>query len=138
MHEANYGTSIQLFQEKRLEEAVKLLIGVVREPKVAPEVRAPAMLLLARINEEQGDVDSAINNYIKVDHMFGSGVPEAAAESLWRGADLLLRQSKGEAPLRSPKEAPKTTPKPAAGEKPAEPAAAPADKPAGAAAKKGK
>jgi TolA-binding protein len=104
MQEANYGSSLQLYAEKKYEEAAKLLIGVVREAKVAPEVRAPAMLLLAKINEDQGDYDSAINNYIKVDHMF-TAVPEVAAEGLWRGAQLLERQARGEIPRAAKKDA---------------------------------
>ena len=59
------------------------------------------MLLFARINEDKGQYDSAIDNYIKIARLY-TGVPEAAAEGLWRGAQLLEKQANGQLPMPTP------------------------------------
>jgi len=42
--------------------------------------------------EEKGDIQSAIDNNIKISQFY-SGVPKVAAEGLWRGGQLLEKQA---------------------------------------------
>ncbi|HEY2342849.1 MAG TPA: hypothetical protein VGH90_07465, partial [Chthoniobacteraceae bacterium] len=102
MLEANFGIASSLAEEKKYDDALKLLIGVARATQAAPELRAKAMLLLAKINESQGDADAAINNYIKVEAYFSSALPELSAEGLWHGAQLLEKQATGQIPMPNP------------------------------------
>ncbi|MGV3533081.1 MAG: tetratricopeptide repeat protein, partial [Chthoniobacteraceae bacterium] len=101
MMEANYGIALGLHEQKNYEEALKRLTQVTRSNTAPAPLRANGMLLFGKIKEEQGDYQSAIDNYIKI-ASFYSGVPEAAAEGLLRGAQLLERQGKGEIPMPKP------------------------------------
>ncbi len=111
MMEVNYGIARDLHDKKQDEEALKRLLEVVKNSNATSELRANSMLLLGMIHEEAGRFDTAIDNYIKIG-TFYSGVPEAASEGLWRGAQLLERQSRGEIPMPTPP--PKATPGPKA------------------------
>ena len=64
------------------------------------------MMTLGQISEAEGDIDTAINNYIKIATFF-EGVPEFAADGLWRGAQLQEKKASGEL-----KQIPKATPAP--------------------------
>ena len=75
----------------------------------APELRANSMLLLGKIHESNKRFDQAIDNYIKIATYY-QGVPEVAAEGLWRGAQLLEKQASGELPRPTPP--PKGSPAP--------------------------
>ncbi len=110
MQEANYGIALGLHEQKSYDEALKRLTQVTRSNTAPATLRANGMLLFGRIKEEQGDYQSAIDNYIKI-ASFYSGVPDAAAEGLWRGAQLLEKQGQGELPM------PKLADKKAAGAK---------------------
>ena len=101
MMEANYGIALGLHEQKNYDEALKRLTQVTRSNTAPAPLRANGMLLFGKIKEEQGDYQSAIDNYIKI-ASFYSGVPEAAAEGLLRGAQLLERQGKGEIPMPKP------------------------------------
>ncbi len=114
MLEANYGIALSLYQQKKYEDTLKRLVGIVKASTASPELRAKGMFLLARVHEDQGNFETAIDNYIKIGKMF-SGVPTVAAEGLWRGANLLERQGKGEIPMPTP---PPKAAKPAAAAKP--------------------
>ena len=117
MMAVNYGIAKDLHDKKQDEDALKRLLDVVKNSNASSELRAKSMLLLGMIHEEAGRFDVAIDNYIKIG-TFYSGVPEAASEGLWRGAQLLERQSRGELPMPTPP--PKAAPKEAASAKPAE------------------
>lgn len=123
MMEVNYGIAKDLHDKKQDDEALTRLLAVVKNSNATSQLRANSMLLLGIIHEEAGRFDAAIDNFIKIG-TFYQGVPEAAAEGLWRGAQLLERQARGELPMPTPP--PKTTP----GPKAAKPAATPAAKPA--------
>ena len=115
--EADLGIGIDLFQQKKYEEATARLGPVARATAGPVEIRAKAMMTLGEISEAEGDIDTAINNYIKIATFF-EGVPEFAADGLWRGAQLQEKKASGEV-----KQVPKATPVPekkAAPEKPAE------------------
>ena len=140
MLEANYGNARSLFEEKKYDDALKRLIGVIKANTAPPDLRAKAMLLLAEIHENEGNYETAIDNYLKIANFYG-GVPTVAAEGLWRGAQLLEKEAQGKIPMPraatpGPKQA-KASPgakfspiaKPSPGAKPATPKAGPAGPP---------
>lgn len=110
MLEVNYGIAIDLHEKQQDEDAVKRLLEVVKAMKAPAELRANSMLLLGKIHESNKRYDQAIDNYIKIATYY-SGVPEVAAEGLWRGAQLLERQGSGEIPRPIPP--PRSTASPA-------------------------
>ena len=110
--EADLGIGLDLFMQKKYDESIKLLAPVAKATAGPVEIRAKAMMTLGQISEAEGDIDTAINNYIKIATFF-EGVPEFAAEGLWRGAQLQEKKANGEV-----KSVPKATPAP---EKKAEP-----------------
>ncbi len=119
MMEANYGIALGLYGEKKYDDAMKRLIGVIKNNSASARLRASGMLLLAKIHEDQGNFDTAIDNYIKIASFYG-GVPEVAAEGLWRGANLLERQGKGDIAMKVSTPKPKPAPaKPSPGAAPA-------------------
>jgi TolA-binding protein len=93
--EAQYGIGLDLFEQKKYDEALKKLAPVARATTGPVKIRAQSMMLLAQVAEAQGDFDAAINNYIKIATFF-EGVPELAAEGLWRGAQLQEKKARGE------------------------------------------
>jgi TolA-binding protein len=95
LQEADLGIATDLFEQKKYPEASKLLLPVASAPTGPAEIRAQSMMLLASIAEAEGDVDAAINNYIKVATFF-EGLPEYASEGLWRGAQLQEKKASGE------------------------------------------
>jgi TolA-binding protein len=94
--EANFGIAQSLYQQKKYDEALALLIPIMRAQSASATVdlRANAMLLGGRIQEAQGHIEAAIDYYIKIGSFY-EGVPVAAAEGLWRGAQLLEKQAAG-------------------------------------------
>ncbi|RYD74251.1 MAG: tetratricopeptide repeat protein, partial [Verrucomicrobiaceae bacterium] len=70
MQEANYGIALGLHNDKAYKEARQRLMGVVNSRTASPELRANAMLLFARINEDDGQYESAIDTYIKVARLY--------------------------------------------------------------------
>ena len=104
--EADLGIGIDLFQQKKYDEATTRLGPVARATAGPVEIRAKAMMTLGEISEAEGDIDTAINNYIKIATFF-EGVPEFAADGLWRGAQLQEKKASGEL-----KQIPKATPAP--------------------------
>jgi TolA-binding protein len=90
--EANFGIAESLHKQGKEQEAIDLLVPVIRANNATAELRAAAMLLLGDIQNAKGDMASAIDDYIKV-AVFYPGVPTAAAEGLWKGAQLLEKQS---------------------------------------------
>ncbi len=93
--EADLGIGIDLFQQKKYDDATSRLSPVARATSGPVEIRAKAMMTLGEISEAEGDIDTAINNYIKVSMMF-EGLPEFAADGLWRGAQLQEKKASGE------------------------------------------
>lgn len=93
--EADLGIGIDLFQQKKYDEASTRLGPVARATAGPVEIRAKAMMTLGEIAEAEGDIDTAINNYIKIATFF-EGVPEFAADGLWRGAQLQEKKASGE------------------------------------------
>jgi len=101
--EANFGIAQSLVQKGNLDDATALLTGIIRAPTATAELRADAMLLggdiqAAKFSNAQNDkeknaaLDAAIDYYIKI-ATFYQGVPAAAAEGLWKGAQLLEQQA---------------------------------------------
>ena len=90
--EANYAIAVAAHAARRDEKAIPLLVQVFRSHTANVELRAQAMLLHARIQEEKNDLPTAIDQYLKI-AMFYDAVPSAASEGLWRGGQLLEKQA---------------------------------------------
>jgi tetratricopeptide (TPR) repeat protein len=101
--EADYGIAQSLRKQGKLDEAVALLGGVIRANNATAELRANSMLLFGYImgdkqkaasdpKEKDQFQGAAIDNFIKI-AQFYAGVPKAAAEGLWMGAQLLEQQA---------------------------------------------
>ncbi|MEA3213782.1 MAG: hypothetical protein QOE70_6839 [Chthoniobacter sp.] len=129
MMEVHYGIALAHYEAKTDEEdALRRLLEIIRAPKAPAPLRANAMLLLGKIHENGQRYDMAIDNYIKIATFYG-GVKEVAAEGLWRGAQLLERQGRGELPRPVPP--PKASPAPKASPGPKGSPAPPASPKAG-------
>jgi TolA-binding protein len=109
--EADYGIAATLARQKKNDEALRLLANVSRQTHAPAALRAKSMLLLGKIFETQGKYEEAINNFIKIG-VFFEGVPDIAAEGLWRGAQLQEQQASGKIPI--PPQVLATTPPPRA------------------------
>ncbi len=103
--DADYGIAQSLKEQGKLDDALNLLTGLIRAPSATAELRANGMLLggsimaekaKATANQQQKDeyLGAAIDYFIKI-AQFYSGVPTAAAEGLWMGAQLLEQQANG-------------------------------------------
>lgn len=101
--EADYGIAQSLREEKKWDEAIGLLGGVIRATNATAELRARSMLLFGYImldkanaaadpKQQEQFLGAAIDNFIKIAQFYG-GVPKAAAEGLWMGSQLLERQA---------------------------------------------
>lgn len=112
--EANFPQAQSLHEQKKDDEAMKLLLEVVKAKDATPELRARSMLLLGKIHQANGRNENAIDNFMKIASYYGA-VADAAAEGLWLGAQLLEKQAKGEIPMPTPP--PKTAPAEKAAEK---------------------
>jgi TolA-binding protein len=127
--EAEYGIAENEVESQNYDEALKRLGTVAKSTTAATNLRARAMLLIGDISHKRGDLDSAINNYIKVGALFPAET-ELAPEGLWRGAQLIEKKMNGaisipQTPAATPA-ATATTGKPADPKAPAK--AAPAAK----------
>lgn len=90
--EANYGIARSLVEQGKLDEAMTLLVNIIRAATATAELRANAMLLGGEIQEKKNALEPAIDYYIKI-ATFYEGVPQAASEGLWRGGQLLEKQA---------------------------------------------
>ena len=90
--EADFGIAEGKVQAKQFDEAATLLVQIIRAQTATADLRANAMFLKGSISEQQGDIASAIDQYIKI-AVFYEGVPKTAAEGLWKGAQLLEQQA---------------------------------------------
>jgi TolA-binding protein len=90
--EANFGIAKSLFQQNQLDDASKLLVGIVGSHTAPAPLRAHAFLLIGQIQEAKGNIDAAIDSYLKT-AAFYEGVEDAAAEGLWRGGQMLEKQA---------------------------------------------
>ena len=101
--EADYGIAQSLREEKKFDEAIGLLGGVIRATNATADLRANSMLLFGYImldkanaasdpKQQEQFLGAAIDNFIKIAQFYG-GVPRAAAEGLWMGSQLLERQA---------------------------------------------
>ena len=92
-------------KKKQYEDALKLLIAVTRAPQAPAELRAKGMLLLARVNEAEGESEAAINNYIKIEAVFGNGVPALSAEGSGAARNSSKRRARPDSDARPPRPA---------------------------------
>jgi len=92
--EANFGIAQSLAQQKKLDEASTILVQLIRAQTATAELRANSFLLSGDIQMEKGNLEGAIDDYIKIATYY-EGVPTAASEGLWKGGQLLEKQAEG-------------------------------------------
>ena len=101
--EADHGIADSLRAEGKLDEALKLLPGIIRAPSATAELRAKSMLLggfimkdkMNKATDPKQKADfqgAAIDYFIKI-AQFYSEVSSAAATGLWEGGQLLEAQA---------------------------------------------
>lgn len=101
--EADYGIAESLRAEGKLDEALQLLPAIIRAQNASAELRAKAFLLGGNIMKQKSEAAAdakqkeefraqAIDFFIKI-AQFYAGVPLAASEGLWQGAQLLEEQA---------------------------------------------
>ncbi len=90
--QADLGIAAGFYGEKKYDDAMKLLEGIIKAQTASNDLRAKAMVLSGKIRRDQGDLASAIDFFIKTDYFYG-GVPAVAAEGLFLGAQTLEAQS---------------------------------------------
>jgi TolA-binding protein len=90
--EADFGIAKSFFAQNKFDDASKLLVGIVGSRSAPATVRAHAFLLIGQIQEAKGNIDAAIDSYLKTAAFYES-VEDAAAEGLWRGGQMLEKQA---------------------------------------------
>jgi TolA-binding protein len=100
--EANFGIAKSLVEEKKLDDASKLLVPIVGSRSAPAALRAHAFLLIGQIQEGKGNIDAAIDSYLKT-AAFYAGVADAAPEGLWRGGQMLEKQAETLSEQSTPK-----------------------------------
>ena len=90
--EANYGIAKSLFEQKKYDDAIRLLIPTVASRNAPAALRAKAFLLIGDIKADQNNVGAAIDNYLKMAFEY-SGVTDLAPEGLWKGGQMLEKQA---------------------------------------------
>jgi TolA-binding protein len=100
--EANYGIAKSLVADKKLDDALKLLEGIVPSRTATAPLHAHALLLIGDIFSAKGNIPAAIDSYLKT-AAFYAAVPDAASEGLWHGAQLLEQQAKSLTETSTPK-----------------------------------
>jgi TolA-binding protein len=89
--ETDYGIAEGEAAKKNYDEALKLLKSVAGATQGSTNLRARAMMLVGKIAEEKGEIDTAINNYVKLGTLFPAET-DLAPEGLWRGAQLIEKK----------------------------------------------
>jgi TolA-binding protein len=101
--EADFGIAQSLTKDQKYDDALTLLVNIIKANKASAELRANSMMLGGDImvekmklasdpKDKQGYLDAAINYYIKIAQFYG-GVPITAAAGLWKGGQLLEEQA---------------------------------------------
>jgi TolA-binding protein len=101
--EADYGIAQSLRSQKKPDEAMSLLGGIIRAQNATAELRANSFLLYGYIMKDKMDAEidpkkkldncgASIDFFMKIPQFY-SGVPLAAAEGLWQGGQLLEIQA---------------------------------------------
>jgi TolA-binding protein len=91
--EANYGIAKSLLQQNKQDDALKLLLPIVRSRTAPARLRARAFLLIGDIYHAMPNrLDDEIDSYLKTAAFYG-GVADVAAEALWKGGQALEQQA---------------------------------------------
>jgi TolA-binding protein len=90
--EANYGIAKSLVDGGKFDDALKLLIAIVANRNASAQLRARAFLLIGDAQQDKGNLPAAIDSYLKT-AVYYAGVPDVAAQGLWKGAQLLEKQA---------------------------------------------
>ena len=100
--EANFGIARSMVHQGKFDAASALLVPIVSSRSAPTSLRANAFLLIGQIQEAKGNIDAAIDSYLKT-AAFYSSVADAAAEGLWRGGQMLEKQAATLTEQTSPK-----------------------------------
>jgi TolA-binding protein len=100
--EATFGIARSQMQQGKLDDALKLLVPIVSSRSAPTSLRATSFLLIGQIQEAKGNIDAAIDSYLKTAAYYSS-VADAAAEGLWRGGQMLEKQAAGLTEQSAPK-----------------------------------
>jgi TolA-binding protein len=90
--EANFGIARSLVSQGKYDAASALLVPIVSSRSAPTSLRAHAFLVIGQLQEAKGNIDAAIDSYLKTAAFYGS-VADAAAEGLWRGGQMLEKQA---------------------------------------------
>ncbi len=101
--EANYGIAEALIAENKVDEAMKILGGIIRAQNATADLRANSFLLYGYIMKDKASTETdpekkkealaaAIDFFMKIPQFY-SGVPAPALTGLWEGAQLLEHQA---------------------------------------------
>ena len=101
--EANFGIAKSLVQQKKLDDASKLLVGIVGSRTAPSEPARTRLFAYRRYPVREGQYRRRYRSYLKTAAYYG-GVPDAAAEGLWKGAQMLEKQAAGADGAEHPEE----------------------------------
>ncbi|HEX4084768.1 MAG TPA: tetratricopeptide repeat protein [Chthoniobacteraceae bacterium] len=90
--EASYGIAKSDFEDKKYDDAMKLLVPIIASRNAPATLRAHALLLDGDVWAAKGNLDAAIDSYLKTSAFYG-GVSDAAAEADWKGGQALEKQA---------------------------------------------
>lgn len=90
--QADLGIAQNLVNQGKPDQAMPLLAEVAKSPTAPLATRAEGMMLLARIQQDKGQV-GALDTYLKIQAFYPSAAQ--APEALWLGAQLLEKQAAG-------------------------------------------
>jgi tetratricopeptide (TPR) repeat protein len=106
--EADYGVILgdlergTMKEEAQLREALQRLAEIVKVSNTKTfDLQAKALFLMGRVYEELKDYDGAVGAYLKIADRFES-VQKIAGDGLWKGAQILEKQAKGEIKVLTP------------------------------------
>lgn len=108
--EADYGVILgdlergALKEELQMRKGLQILADIVKISNTRTfDMQAKALFLMGRIYEELKDYDSAASAYSKIANRFAA-VEKIAGDGLWKSAQILEKQAKGEIKVLTPLE----------------------------------
>lgn len=94
IYDADFGIAEALVEQGKYDEALPILTQIIRATNAQARLRARAMFLGGEIMEKKGDIESAIDYYLKIPQFY-EAVSDVSSEALWKGAQLLEKQAAG-------------------------------------------
>lgn len=108
--EADYGVILGDLERGALKEEIQIRKGLQQLADIVKisntrtfDLQAKALFLMGRLYEELKDYDSAAAAYLKIANRFAA-IEKVAGDGLWKGAQILEKQAKGEIKVMAPLE----------------------------------